>query len=314
MDRSCSDSGASTFGTLNGGTCQNQGACQETRGGVIHGGKRAHRAILGILCSALWPTCVASAQCVLPQVQPTTGYLATPAARYAQALTYADHQCLNEAKALLTEAAAGLAGQSGTRAATLRNLVAAATDYVAALEALGRGERTAALATLQRIVERGTNVVSLRAAMTLGATLVREAGDDTWKTIEEPLSELSRRGYPEAESLLIERLAHTKGLAAAITNVEKRLAEDLDLQWALTLDVVLIELYTRAGRLVDANLLLSSVERNAAETLLDLRVRKRLLEAGLAVSNALIKQGRTEFIGQRDAYGRALLELKRFIS
>jgi hypothetical protein len=254
---------------------------------------------------------LASAECVLP---PAAGYLATPNARYAQALTYADHRCFKEAKALLGEATAGLAKPTGVRDATLRNLVASATDYVAALESIEQRDLNAGYAMLQRIIDRGTNVVSLRAVMTLGRAVVLDADDTRWKGVVEPLSELSRRGYPEAELLLIQRLARRTGIPAAIGVIEDRLREELDLQRSLALEVLLIELYTRANRLTDANLVLSAVAREAASTLLDVNMRKRLLEAGLAVSDALVRQGRVEFSEQRDAYARALLEMKRFVS
>jgi len=257
----------------------------------------------------------ARAQCALPQVTPApAGLFGTPAARYAQALTYADHQCLTEAKGLLAEAAAGLASQTGTRPAILRNLVASATEYVGALEAIARGDRNAGYAMLQRIVDRGPNAVGLRAALTLGTAIVRDRDDTRWQAVAEPLVELSRRGHVEAELLLVERVALRSGIPAAIAAVEKQLGEDHDLQRGLSLEVFLIELYSRANRWIDAELLLSVVERDAAETLLDLKMRKRLLEAGLAVSTTLVQQGRTEFTDQRDAYARALLELKRFTS
>jgi hypothetical protein len=64
---------------------------------------------------------------------------------------------------------------------------------------------------------------------------------------------------------------------------------------------------------VDAELLLSQLEPDAADTLLDLGMRQRLLAVGVAVSDALVQQGRAEFTLQRDAYARALAEIRRFV-
>lgn len=258
---------------------------------------------------------IVCAQCVIPPVAHIAGvYLTTPAARYTQALTYVDHHCFAEARALLAEAAADLVSQSGVRAATLRNLVVSANEYVGALEALDRGQRPAGYDVLQRVIERGANVVSLRAVITLGTAVVRDPDSARWRFVQEPLQELARRGYVEADILLIERQILGEGVAAGIALVEHRLEEERALQHALSLQVFLVELYARAKRLVDALLLLNTLERDAADTLLDLTMRRRLLMAGVTVSSALVTQGRTELTEQRETYIRALAELKRFSS
>jgi hypothetical protein len=256
----------------------------------------------------------ASAECILPPIAQSSVFgLTTPAARYTQALTYADHQCLPEAKALLKEAAAGLDGQTGGRTAVLRNLVTFATDYVDALEALDAHDNQAAYTKLRKVIAGGTNVVSLRAVLTLGKAIVGNADPAMWAIVDEPLQELARRGYVEADILLVERVVQSRGVPAGIAAVEERLDGLDDLQRALSLEVFLVELYSRAGRLVDAELLLSALEPDAADTLLDLGMRQRLLVAGLAVSEALVQQGRAEFAPQRDAYARAVAEIRRFV-
>lgn len=267
--------------------------------------------LIAILLSAAR---IAAAQCVLPPVaQLPTGYLTTPAARYSQALTYADHQCLAEARLLLAEAEAGLASQKGDRAATLRNLVGLARDYVEAIDAIGRGQNTAGYARLRRIIEQGANVVSFRAVIKLGTAIVREADMAQWRVVEEPLQELSRRGHIEADFLLIERNIKSEGIPAAIARIERRLEDRDDIQTNLSLHVLLVDLYARAEQFIDAQLLLATLERDAAATLLDVTMRKRLLTVGLTVSSALVNQGRTEFTNQRDAYALALAEIKRFV-
>jgi hypothetical protein len=256
----------------------------------------------------------ASAECILPPIAQASVFgLTTPAARYTQALTYADHQCLAEARALLKEAAAGLDGKTGGRELLLRNFVRFATDYVGALEALNAHDNQAAYTALRRIIQAGMNVVSLRAVLTLGKAIVANADPATWATVDEPLQELSRRGYVEADILLVERVMQSRGLPAGIADVEQRLQDTEDLQRALSLEVFLIELYSRASRWVDAELLLSQLEPDAADTLLDLGMRHRLLAVGVAVSDALVQQGRAEFTLQRDAYARALAEIRRFV-
>jgi hypothetical protein len=276
--------------------------------GVRHLGRVA-AAILSLLCAT-----VASAECILPPIAQASVFgLTTPAARYTQALTYADHQCLPEAKALLKDAAAGLDGQTGGRTAILRNLVTFATEYVGALEALDAHDNQRAYTALRRIIQSGTNVVSLRAVITLGKAIVANGEPAMWTAVEEPLQELARRGYVEADMLLVERLVQSRGLSYGIADVEQRLEDAGDLQRALSLEVFLIELYSRAGRLLDAELLLSELEPDAADTLLDLGMRQRLLAVGVTVSEALVQQGRTEFTAQRDAYARALAEIRRFV-
>jgi hypothetical protein len=269
---------------------------------------------IAILIAAVVPATAQSAlaQCVLGPVTAAGGFLSTPAARYAQALTYADHQCLTEAESLLSVAATDLASQTGDRAAVLRNLVASAREYVHAIAALHRGEREAGYASLQRIIERGINVVSVRAALELGTAIVHAADDPRWRFVEEILHELSRRGDVRADFLLVERRIDVNGIDTAIAALAERLHDEKDVQRALSLQLFLIELYARAGRLIDAQLLLVALERDAADTLLDLEMRKRLLTVGVAVSNALVSQGRREFSGYQDAYSRALADIKRF--
>ena len=98
-----------------------------------------------------------------------------------------------------------------------------------------------------------------------------------------------------------------------LQNLESVLKDESRPQRVLMLQVLLADLYLRAGRTVDAALLVASLERDVGLSLLDLRGRLRFLEVGARVWKARVESGAAADEEHLRAYETARDELRRVV-
>jgi hypothetical protein len=225
---------------------------------------------------------------------------------FVRGMGYLESNCLPEARALL-EGALRLEQPSPTARLTL------ALKLLTAREALAAGRRPEAMPLLREIVRDLPGDVVKAAVETLAQLLADRHDDPDWPLLERALIDLGHRGYAYADLLLRDHQAAVLGPAAAAQNLESVLEHETRPQRVLMLQVLLADLYLRAGRTVDAALLVASLERDVGLSLLDLRGRLRFLEVGARVWKARVESGAAAAEAHLRAYETARDELRRVV-
>jgi hypothetical protein len=236
-------------------------------------------------------------------------------AQYSQGLILIDSGCNAEAAAVLALARASLEGEPHRLPARddLLGLVVAASGLAAALNDLDADRPALAKAKLLSLVQGPTpiaeSVVRLRAVLAVVPLL--EASGPEWQQILNDIVILADRGFWKARRALMQRnfaLGHGQ---EAINDLERSLLQGHDLQQSLALRILLLDTYSRSQRLLEARLMLASLDPDVGAKLLDPDLRLEFLQIALAVSRAWSAAGE---YGAADAiriYERAVAETRR---
>jgi hypothetical protein len=268
---------------------------------------RAARRFSAALIVALCVGTEASAQFCPPLTTSPTPVPAdeSPAGFFVRGMGYLDSNCLAEARTLL-ETAARLEGT----APTVR--VAQALKLLAAKEALAGGRPVDAQRELRALIRDFPNAIVMNAVEMLAVQL-RDPDDPDWILLESSLTELADRGFTYSDMLLRDHQAATLGAAGAARKVEAVLDHESRPQRVLMLRILLAGLYLRDGRILNASVLMGSLEPEVGRNLLDIRGRQRFLETGVQVWKRRMEDGRPEYTDRLRAYETALDELRKVV-
>jgi hypothetical protein len=256
------------------------------------------------LCFLMSPS-AGYAQVCPPSSPQSSGPLGeTPAIHFVQGMSYLRANCLGEARRSLEQARRLETGEPNTR-------VALALRLIGAKENLATGRSASAERELRSIVREPPGELVAMSVELLSQLLQGRDDDPDWPYLEAQLADLAVRGYYYADLLLQDHRTNRLGPAKAALELQQTLAKENRPQRVLTLRVLLSDLYVRSDRMLDAALLISSIEKDVGTKLLDLRARQRFLEVGVRVWGQLVRDGRSELTSRFDAYVTALAELKQ---
>jgi hypothetical protein len=252
---------------------------------------QSRTALLLLVSSVSTNILAGSPRCELPRS--ARDRLALAAARTAaqhgglavQALepvVYLDYDCPAEAADLLRERATaamsrtGLSVHEAEALAEMQGLQAVAEAEVQTSTEHLDAARTALTGVLERYA---SDRVRQYASLALAKTIANNDADPLWPRLESDLQrmfEVPAAGWL-AKNLLVTRKARTAGSAAAFEYIWGRLDNAPKLQESLELATIAIRMLLDRNQALDAAMLASSLDREVAEMMLDLRARVEFL-------------------------------------
>ncbi|MBV8516077.1 MAG: hypothetical protein JO197_01625 [Acidobacteria bacterium] len=268
---------------------------------------------IAVLAAVIWIAAPLRAACTLPpelqvQMNLLTG---TPAfVQYSRGLEHYDYGCFDEAETELKAAAASLAGPAlSLREEELLGLTNAALTLVYAAQSSRRGEKTAAIAQFVEVVNTADSLVKLRAITALVPLL--DAKSPHWPLVEGEIDVLARRGYWQAENVVLQGRIGTGNAAAAASHLEDRLRQAENVHDAFAAAILLAHAWLAAGRTLEAWLLIRNIERDAGTDLVDIELRVEFLRVAAAVAGARAAMNDADAQQAKSVYDAALREVQR---
>jgi len=233
-----------------------------------------------------------------------------PLGKYNAGLIYLENRCFSEALQALDEAEKGLHSRPklNMKSRELLGLIRAARSLTAA-EDLARTDPQKSIPLYVDLLERnGPSIVTLKAILKLASILDSKA--PAWSNLERELGILADLNYFDADQRLADHLLETGRQAEAVSRIESRLKKTEDLPTSLALRVLLADLYRRTGRLLDARLMATAVEREGAEEMLDPYLRIELLRVETEIARTRVQAGEAGAAHDLAIYETALKEIR----
>jgi hypothetical protein len=264
------------------------------------------------LVAAILTAAPLSADCTLPpelrvQMELISG--APAYVQYSRGLDHYDFGCFDDAESELKKAVSLLSGPSLTlHEQELLGLATSALALAHAGQSLKRGQKGAAIAQLVEVVGTADSLVKLR-----GITALVPLLDDQsphWQLVEREIDVLARRGFWQAENVVLQRRIATGGAAAAATDLEERLKDAENVHDAFAASILLAHAWQAAGRTLEAWLLIRNVERDAGTDLVDVELRIEFLRVAAAVAGARAATGDADARHAKSIYDAALHEVQ----
>ena len=234
----------------------------------------------------------------------------TPLGKYNAGLLYLENQCFSEARQALDEAEKELVSRptlnEGNR--ELLGLVRAARSLTAAEEIARTDPQKSIPLFVDLLKTNGPSVVTLKARLKLASLLDPKAL--AWSDLERELGILADLGYFEAELRLADHFMGTGRHAEAVSRIESHLKKTEGLQASFAFRVLLADLYRRTGRLLEARLMATAVEKEGAEEMLDPYLRIEFLRVQTEIARARVQAGEAGAAQDLAIYEAALQEIR----
>jgi hypothetical protein len=224
-----------------------------------------------------------------------------------------DGRCYEQAATMLQRASAVVRDDATAAANRLRLLIRQAQGLLTAKQAVAAGRVPAAIDALVPLVRDVQSHVTARAVVMLARLIMERPDTPIWPELESQLLQLRNAGSGAADELLFERGLAATGPAASLQEVLGRLQSAGPTQLTIRRQLQVLRTLLAGNRLIEAQLLLVSIERDVGEQLIDLGSREQFLVLGVELWRRRVAAGHDTYRENLAAYEAALTAIRKVI-
>ena len=202
-----------------------------------------------------------------------------------EGLTYLELGCYPEARSSFAKALANADAETGEVKENLTALANMFLDLTSAYEAWRAGSSSEAKSLFLRCSDESVPPeVSVQATFALAEMLLQSRDDATWNLVEPNLKRLDEAGFWQARRYRFLYGLNSDNSSQRIADLYQRLEEETPVQTRLENEVILAEVLRLVGRVSEAALLVTDMDREFGRKAIspDLRGQYVLVCAGIA--------------------------------